>query len=65
VNLDHITVAEAKQYLAEGQFPAGSMGPKIQAAAKFVEESGKEVIITTAEALLKGSLDRTGTHIIP
>jgi hypothetical protein len=35
--LDQLTVAEAKKYMAEGQFPAGSMGPKIAAAIDFLE----------------------------
>lgn len=46
-----ITVAEAKQYIAEGQFTEGSMAPKVRAAVHFVENGGKECIITSAASL--------------
>ena len=49
--LDTITVAEAKQYLAEGHFTEGSMAPKIRAAIYFVESGGAECIITEAGQL--------------
>ena len=49
--LDKITVAEAKQYLAEGHFAEGSMAPKIRAAVHFVESCGGECIITDAACL--------------
>jgi len=51
--LDRITIAEAKQYLAEGHFAEGSMAPKVRAALYFVENGGKECIITTASELGK------------
>ena len=59
--LDVITVAEAKQYLAEGHFTEGSMAPKVRAAIMFVENGGKECIITEA-----GQLDNPncGTRIV-
>jgi carbamate kinase len=46
-NLDRLTVEEAKNHLAEGHFPPGSMGPKIEAAIQFLESGGKEVIVTS------------------
>ena len=49
--LDTVTVAEAKQYLAEGHFTEGSMAPKIRAALYFVENGGAECIITEAGQL--------------
>ncbi len=49
--LDVVTVEEAYQYLAEGHFKEGSMAPKIRAAIKFVENGGKETIITEASQL--------------
>jgi carbamate kinase len=58
--LDHLSVKEAKQYLEEGQFPAGSMGPKIKAAIEFVEHGGEEAIITTESELEK---ENCGTRI--
>jgi carbamate kinase len=59
--LDTITVAQAKQYLAEGQFAEGSMAPKVRAGIMFVENGGKECVITEA-----GQLDNPtcGTRIV-
>jgi len=63
--LDTLTAAEAKQYLADGQFPAGSMGPKIQAAIDFLENGGKKVIITQPHLLEDAIAGTNGTHIVP
>lgn len=63
--LDRLTVAEAKKYLAEGQFPAGSMGPKIEAAIDFIENGGKEVIITQPFLLEEAIAGKNGTHLVP
>ncbi len=59
-----ITVEEARRYLAEGQFPAGSMGPKIRAAIEYIEAGGKEVLITSASHLKAALLKRSGTRIV-
>lgn len=59
--LDRITVAEAKQFLAEGHFAEGSMAPKIRAAVHFVENCGGECIITDAGCLGDPSC---GTRIV-
>ena len=59
-SLDRLTIADAKMYLAEGQFPEGSMGPKIRAAIHFVENSGKDTIITKTTML---GIDNGGTRI--
>jgi carbamate kinase len=63
--LDRVTVAEAQRYLAEGQFPAGSMGPKIEAAIQFVTRGGKQVLITDVEHLRDALAGREGTLILP
>jgi carbamate kinase len=63
--LDQLTVAEAKKYMAEGQFPAGSMGPKIAAAIDFLENDGKRVIITQPHLLPEAIAGKNGTHLIP
>ncbi len=63
--LDKLTVAEAKKYLAEGQFPAGSMGPKIEAAIDFLEHGGKKVIITQPHLLEEAIAGKNGTHLVP
>ncbi|MDZ7289796.1 MAG: carbamate kinase [candidate division KSB1 bacterium] len=61
--LDHMTIAEAKQYLAEGQFPAGSMGPKIRGAINFLESGGQRAMITSIEMLAAAMQGKTGTVI--
>ncbi len=60
--LDKITIAEAEKYYEEGQFSAGSMGPKILAAINFVKNGGKETIITESTQL---SDPDCGTRIMP
>lgn len=62
--LDRITVAEARHYLGEGQFPAGSMGPKIEAAIDFLEHGGQRVIITEPELLEEALRGQAGTQIV-
>jgi carbamate kinase len=62
--LPEITVDEAERYLQEGQFPAGSMGPKIKAAVEYIRAGGKEVLITDANHLKAALLGRAGTRII-
>jgi carbamate kinase len=63
--LDRLTVSDARRYLAEGEFPKGSMGPKIEAAIAFLEHGGKEVLITTPAALERAISGATGTWIVP
>lgn len=63
--LDTITVSEAKKYRDEGHFPAGSMGPKIEAAIRFIEGGGKRAIIGHLDEALPALQGKTGTHIIP
>ena len=63
-DLDRVTVAEARRYLAAGEFPPGSMGPKIGAAIDFLERGGREVVITSPEHLEAAVAGRTGTHIV-
>ncbi len=59
-SLDKMTIAEAKKYLNEGQFGEGSMAPKVKAAIKFVERTGKDTIITEAKLL---GVDDGGTRV--
>ncbi|MEI7499997.1 MAG: carbamate kinase [Bacteroidota bacterium] len=59
-SLDRLTIADAKRYLEEGQFPDGSMGPKVKAAIHFVERSGKDTIITKTTML---GIDNGGTRV--
>jgi carbamate kinase len=63
--LDHLSVAEAEAFFAAGQFPAGSMGPKIESAIDFVKRTGKDVLITDVEHLREGLDGGAGTRITP
>ena len=64
--LDKITLAEAKQLLAEGtHFAKGSMAPKIQAVIWFLENGGKQAIITNPENIGRALKGETGTLIVP
>ena len=62
--LERITMAEAKLYLSEGHFGAGSMAPKIKAAISFLENGGKEVLITNPENISRALAGETGTRIV-
>ncbi|MDA8017883.1 MAG: carbamate kinase [Thermoanaerobaculia bacterium] len=61
--LSSLTVEEARTYLAEGHFPVGSMGPKIEAACRFVENGGERALITDIFTLDQALAGRTGTWI--
>jgi carbamate kinase len=63
--LASISASEAARYLAEGEFPKGSMGPKVEAAIDFLSHGGKEVLITTPAALERAIAGATGTRIVP
>jgi len=62
--LDTVTVRQAREYLAAGEFPAGSMGPKIEAGIEFVVHGGEECIITSTEHVMRALRGETGTHIV-
>lgn len=64
--LDKMTLAEAKQYLAEGtHFAKGSMAPKMQAIIWFLENGGKQALITNPENIGRALKGETGTWIVP
>ncbi len=64
--VDRMTLAEAKQYLAEGtHFAKGSMAPKIQAIIWFLEAGGKQALITNPENIGRALKGETGTWIVP
>jgi carbamate kinase len=63
--LDHMTLAEAKAYLAEGtHFAKGSMAPKIQAIINYLEAGGKEALVTNPENIGRALRGETGTRIV-
>jgi carbamate kinase len=59
-----ITLDEAKAMMAQGQFPPGSMGPKIDAAIQFVEATNKPVLITDSQTLAMALEGKSGTYIV-
>jgi len=61
--LGSLGVEEAKQYLKEGHFKAGSMGPKVEASIGFVEAGGESAIITSLDKASEALEGKTGTHI--
>jgi len=63
-DLESMTVEEAKQYMADGQFPKGSMGPKIAAAIRFLEDGGNTVLITSIERIVDAFAGKTGTLVV-
>ena len=62
--LDVLSVLRARELLERGEFPAGSMGPKIEAALGFLEHGGQEVIITDPGSLLAAVAGTAGTRIV-
>jgi len=64
--LDRITLSQARQYLAEGiHFAKGSMAPKIQAIIWYLENGGKQALITSPENIGRALKGETGTWIVP
>jgi carbamate kinase len=63
--IDRLTLKEAKGHLDAGQFPPGSMGPKVQAAIDFLEAGGQRVVVTDLEHLVPAVDGKAGTQIVP
>ena len=62
--LSKMTTSECQKYLDEGQFPAGSMGPKVMAAMEFAQRTGKTAIITSIEDIPLAVKGKAGTSIV-
>jgi carbamate kinase len=60
-----MTVDEAEKHLADGEFPHGSMGPKVTAAIRFVRSGGRRVVITSPARVLEGLVGTAGTSVVP
>ena len=58
-----VTCRELKKLHAEGQFPAGSMGPKIEAAIRFIDGGGEHAVIAHLEEAMPALRGETGTHV--
>lgn len=62
--LDRVSLRELKALHAQGQFPPGSMGPKIDAAIRFLEGGGEHVVIAHLEEAMPALRGETGTHVV-
>jgi carbamate kinase len=62
--LGAVTMAECERYIQSGMFPAGSMGPKVEAIYRFLERGGRRGLITSPAALREALEGRAGTHFI-
>ena len=63
--LETVTIEEIEKYMSEGEFLKGSMGPKVEAAVRFVKWSQKEAIITSLHNAVNALEGKNGTHITP
>lgn len=63
-SLDKITVSEAKRLLAAGQFPEGSMGPKVTACVRFVEQGGEMGLVASLDQALSALEGTAGTRVV-
>jgi len=63
--LDKFSLAEAKQYLRQGHFAKGSMGPKVQAIINYLEAGGKQALVTNPENIGRALAGETGTWVVP
>jgi carbamate kinase len=63
--LGEVDPATVRAYLDAGEFPAGSMGPKIESALQFIEEGGGRAVITSLPRLSDALAGAAGTHILP
>jgi carbamate kinase len=63
--INQLRVSEARELLRQGEFPAGSMGPKIESALAFLIKGGREVVITTPDLVDRAFDPSVGTHIVP
>lgn len=64
-DLAEVRLDDLRRLKAEGQFPPGSMGPKIDAAIRFIEGGGKRAIIAHLEQAMPALQGKTGTHVVP
>ncbi len=63
-DLDGMTRAEARRYLEEGQFPPGTMGPKVESCIRFLDSGGRRAIVTSLERARDALAGQAGTTIV-
>lgn len=62
--LGQVASADARRYLAEGQFSSGSMGPKVEALLDYLDAGGEQALITSLDSLSEALAGRTGTRFV-
>jgi carbamate kinase len=63
--LGKVTVSQLRGYAAEGHFASGSMGPKVEAACRFVERGGSRAMITNLDNITEAMDGGSGTVVVP
>jgi carbamate kinase len=63
--ISRASLSQMRRWHADGHFPPGNMGPKVEAAIRFVEAGGRRAIITSLDCALPALHGVTGTHIVP
>jgi carbamate kinase len=63
--LDRVTLKDARQYMQEGHFAAGSMLPKVEAVVRFLERGGPQALITDPPHIEMALRGETGTRFVP
>jgi carbamate kinase len=63
--LRQMSIKEAKRYLKAGQFAAGAMRPKVEAAIQFIRKKGRRAVITSVEQIISAIQGKAGTEIVP
>jgi len=64
-DLGTVTTAQLRAYAAEGHFASGSMGPKVDAACRFVEQGGQRAVITSLDQIVDAVTGGAGTVVVP
>jgi len=60
-----VGASELRAYAEAGHFPPGNMGPKVESILRFLDQGGREAIITSDESLYRAVLGLAGTHVVP
>jgi len=63
--LERVHADELRTYYDAGEFPPGSMGPKVEAVMRFLQAGGQEAVVTSLDDLAEAVAGRAGTHILP
>jgi carbamate kinase len=64
-DVGRVGVGELRGYAAEGHFASGSMGPKVDAACRFVEKGGQRAVITSLDNIVDAVAGDAGTVVVP